>query len=145
MLVIYLSESDSSLMARTIRISKGSGWTVTSSYACETFPPNWNHHGQASDDHSDLTRKGRVPLNWQTSGQLLNLPYTRKLFSLEENSIRQRCAWPQRNNQNSGLSRQPREAAWLDPSPGRVTHPEPGGHPLLHAVRQQGPPTRHSD
>ena len=43
--------------------------------------------GQASNDHSDLSRQGRVPLNWQTSDRLSNLPYTRKLFSLEENSI----------------------------------------------------------
>ena len=82
------------------------------------FPPNWNHLGQASDDHSDLTRQGRVPLNWQTLGRLSNLPYTRKLFSLEENSIWQGCAWPQRNNQSSCLKREPQEAAWLDHSPG---------------------------
>ena len=128
-----------------LRISKGSGWTGRSSYACETFPPNWNHRGQASNDHSDLSRQGRVPLNWQTSDRLSNLPYTRKLFSLEENSIWQGCAWPQRNNQSAVLKGEPQEAAWLDHSPRRVTHPEPGGHPLLYAGRQQGPSTRHSD
>lgn len=107
-----------------------------------TFPTHWNlwgHSAAGSGDHSHWADHSRHPLNWRTSQQPSNLPYTGNSIPVEVRvTVWQRQDGPRKKSRSYGLTGLPREAASAALSHTPAAPKERLGHLLLNTANDKG-------